>query len=211
MQGVHCNAVTQPPKSTLLTAALMLHHAFPGQVREVAKSWPHSPDVHLVHLRNLELDCGFHIFMRALAKIQKQHSTCRVIIFSGNEVSYGQHPKDAKSWRGKMLQEVTLDPNRTHFTGKIPRAAYRKVLQVSAAYIYLTYPFVLSWPLLEALATGCRVIGSRTAPVEEVFRDGENGVLVYFFDIDGVTERTLVVFEGSGVNKIVFARGSGLI
>ena len=132
MQGVHSNAVTQPPKSTLLTAALMLHHTFPGQVREVAKSWPHSPDVYLIHLRNLEPYRGFHIFMRALAKIQKQHPTCHAIIVGGDDVSYGKPPKGAKNWREKMRREVPLDPNRPHFISRIPRAAYRKVLQVSA-------------------------------------------------------------------------------
>lgn len=156
--------------------------------------------------RNLEPYRGFHIFMRALAKIQKQHPTCHAIIVGGDEVSYGQPPKGAKNWREKMLQEVTLDPNRTHFTGKIPRAAYRKVLQVSAAHIYLTYPFVLSWSLLEALSTGCMVIGSRTAPVEEVIRDGENGVLVDFFDIEAVTTRILELLEGDSVNKTLHER-----
>lgn len=156
--------------------------------------------------RNPEPYRGFHIFMRALAKIQKQHPTCHAIIVGGDEVSYGQPPKGAKNWREKMLQEVTLDPNRTHFTGKIPRAAYRKVLQVSAAHIYLTYPFVLSWSLLEALSTGCMVIGSRTAPVEEVIRDGENGVLVDFFDIEAVTTRILELLEGDSVNKTLHER-----
>jgi len=107
-----------------------------------------------------------------------------------------------------MLQEVTLDPNRTHFTGKIPRAAYRQVLQVSTAHIYLTYPFVLSWSLLEALATGCRVIGSRTAPVEEVIRDGENGVLVGFFDIEDVAMQILELLEWESVNKTLYERAS---
>ena len=151
--------------------------------------------------RNLEPYRGFHIFMRALAKIQKQHPTCHAIIVGGDEVSYGQPPKGAKNWREKMLQEVTLDPNRTHFTGKIPRAAYRKVLQVSAAHIYLTYPFVLSWSLLEALSTGCMVIGSRTAPVEEVIRDGENGVLVDFFDIEVIADRALEVLSDLDMHK----------
>jgi glycosyltransferase involved in cell wall biosynthesis len=81
-----------------------------------------------------------------------------------------------------MLREVKLDATRTHFMGKLPRAQYIKVLQVSAAHVYLTYPFVLSWSLLEAMACGANIVASDTAPVREVIRDGVDGRLCSFFD-----------------------------
>jgi glycosyltransferase involved in cell wall biosynthesis len=139
--------------------------------------------------RNLEPYRGFHVFMRALEKVQRAHPRCHAIIVGGDDVSYGQKPKDAPNWREKMLREVKLDPQRTHFMGKLPYDQYRKVLQVSAAHIYLTYPFVLSWSMLEAMASGCLVIGSRTGPVQEVIRDGENGLLVDFFDTGAMSDR----------------------
>ncbi|MFO1226856.1 glycosyltransferase family 4 protein [Roseateles sp.] len=145
--------------------------------------------------RNLEPYRGFHQFMRALPAIQKEHKTVHTVIVGGDEVSYGRKPdpdKDgAKNWREKMLQEVgsQLDPARTHFLGKVPYSAYKRVLQVSAAHVYLTYPFVLSWSMLEAMATGCLVIGSDTAPVREVLEDGVNGRLVNALDPDHVARR----------------------
>ena len=84
-----------------------------------------------------------------------------------------------------------------------PRADYRRVLQVSAAHVQLTYPFVLSWSLLKALSTGCRVIGSRTAPVEEVIRDWENGVLVDFFDVEAVAAWLLEALEADETHKVL--------
>jgi glycosyltransferase involved in cell wall biosynthesis len=138
--------------------------------------------------RNLEPYRGFHIFMRALERLQQQHKTVHALIVGGDDVSYGKRPKDAKNWREKMLREVKLDPTRTHFMGKLPRAQYIKVLQVSAAHVYLTYPFVLSWSLLEAMACGANAVASDTAPVREVIRDGENGVLVPFFDAGRIAE-----------------------
>lgn len=141
--------------------------------------------------RNLEPYRGFHVFMRALEKIQQQHRTCHALIVGGDEVSYGPKPERAPSWREWMLRQVRLDPARTHFLGRIPRAQYLRVLQVSAAHVYLTYPFVLSWSLLEAMACGARVIGSDTAPVNEVIRDSENGWRVGFFDVDAIANRTL--------------------
>ncbi|WP_220800555.1 glycosyltransferase [Mitsuaria sp. WAJ17] len=124
--------------------------------------------------RNLEPYRGFHTFMRALPAVQREHKNAHVVIVGGDEVSYGARPKDAKNWREKMLAEVgsQLDPTRTHFVGKVPYADYKRVLQVSAAHVYLTYPFVLSWSCLEAMATGCRLVASEAAPVREVVPEG---------------------------------------
>jgi glycosyltransferase involved in cell wall biosynthesis len=139
--------------------------------------------------RNLEPYRGFHSFMRTLERVQKAHKTCHAIIVGGDDASYGQKPQGAANWREKMLQEVTLDASRTHFLGKVPYDVYRKVLQVSAAHVYLTYPFVLSWSMLEAMASGCLIVGSDTAPVREIISNGRNGLLVDFFTPQRVAEQ----------------------
>ncbi len=141
--------------------------------------------------RNLEPYRGFHIFMRTLERIQQRHKTCHALIVGGDDVSYGRRPNDTPNWREKMLKEVRLDPTRTHFLGRVPYDVYRQVLQVSAAHVYLTYPFVLSWSMLEAMASGCLVIGSNTAPVREVISHGHNGLLVEFFDREAITRQVL--------------------
>ena len=140
--------------------------------------------------RNLEPYRGFHRFMRALPEIQKQHKTCHAVIVGGDDVSYGRAPGGGKTWRQAMLEEVgeKLDPARTHFLGKVPYADYKRVLQLSAAHLYLTYPFVLSWSMLEAMATGCVVVGSDTAPVRELITDGTNGRLVRMFEQESLAE-----------------------
>lgn len=155
--------------------------------------------------RNLEPYRGFHQFMRALPAIQKEHKTCHTIIVGGDGVSYGRMPEGAKHWREKMLREVgsKLDPTRTHFVGKVPYEGYRRILQVSAAHVYLTYPFVLSWSMLEAMATGCLVIGSDTAPVREALEDGVNGRLVSAFDRGAVVDGTLGGLEALGSSTLL--------
>jgi glycosyltransferase involved in cell wall biosynthesis len=141
--------------------------------------------------RNLEPYRGFHIFMRAVPEIQKRRPKAHILIVGGDEVSYGSSLPHGQTFRKRMLAEVgkDIDPRRLHFLGRIPYAAYLKVLQVSSAHVYLTYPFVLSWSMLEAMAAGCLVIGSRTPPVEEAIRDGQNGLLVDFFSVWDIAER----------------------
>ena len=142
--------------------------------------------------RNLEPYRGFHIFMRTLPKLLERHPTARVLIVGGNDVSYGRRPAGgAANWRQQLLTELDgqLDLSRVHFLGRLNYPQYLAMLQISSAHIYLTYPFVLSWSLLEAMAAGCALVASRTAPVEEVVRDGENGHLVDFFDRDALADR----------------------
>lgn len=141
--------------------------------------------------RNLEPYRGFHVFMRALPRLQRLAPAARVLVVGGDEVSYGQRLPPGDSYRARLMRELggRVDWSRVHFLGRLPYGRYLRVLQVSAAHAYLTYPFVLSWSLLEALAAGCCVVGSRTPPVEEVLRDGHNGRLVDFFDADGLADR----------------------
>jgi glycosyltransferase involved in cell wall biosynthesis len=131
--------------------------------------------------RNLEPSRGYHVFMRSLPELLFRHPKLQVLIVGGDDVSYGVRPITG-SYKERFLAEVEdrIDPARVHFLGRIPYAKYLKLLQVSMAHVYLTYPFVLSWSMLEAMSAGCLVIGSRTPPVEEVIVDGENGLLVEF-------------------------------
>jgi glycosyltransferase involved in cell wall biosynthesis len=144
--------------------------------------------------RNLEPYRGFHIFMRALPRLLEGNRELRVVIVGGDGVSYGrQPPAGFASYREALVAELgsRVDWSRVHFMGKVPYQTYLDILQVSSLHIYLTYPFVLSWSMLEAMAAGVPVLGSATPPVQEVIRDGENGFLFDFFDIDGLADKAL--------------------
>jgi glycosyltransferase involved in cell wall biosynthesis len=133
--------------------------------------------------RNLEPYRGFHIFMRSLPELLRRRKRAQVVIVGGDGVSYGAPPPPRSSFREVMLKELgaELDLSRVHFLGMLDYRDYLNLLQVSTAHVYLTYPFVLSWSLIEAMACGCLIIGSNTPPVLEVLRDGVNGQTVDFF------------------------------
>jgi glycosyltransferase involved in cell wall biosynthesis len=146
--------------------------------------------------RNLEPNRGYHSFMRSLPDLLARRPGAEVLIVGGDGVSYGAKPVEG-SYKQRYLEEVAarIDTRRVHFLGRIPYASYLRLLQVSAAHVYLTYPFVLSWSMLEAMSAGCVVIGSRTPPVEEVIRHGENGLLVDFFSAAEIAEAVAGVLE----------------
>lgn len=149
--------------------------------------------------RNLEPLRGYHILMRALPALLKARPEARILIVGGFGVSYGQRPPAGRTWHQIFFDEVAgdLDLSRVHFLGHLSYDAYLDVLRVSAAHVYLTYPFVLSWSCLEAMATGCVVVASDTQPVREVI-DAENGVLVPFHEPARLAEAVAEVLADRG-------------
>ena len=128
--------------------------------------------------RHLEPVRGFPALVRALPSLLCLRPQAQVVICGEDGVSYGRPPPGGGTWRETLLREVPLDPARVHFVGRLNRADYLSLLQVSALHLYLTVPFVLSWSCVEALATGCLLLGSDVAPVQEVVEEGVNGFLV---------------------------------
>jgi glycosyltransferase involved in cell wall biosynthesis len=133
--------------------------------------------------RNLEPLRGYHSFIRSLPAVLRDRPNAQVLIVGGDGVSYGAHPPQGTTWKQKYLKEVSghIDTRRVHFLDTVPYSTYLKILQISTVHVYLTYPFVLSWSMIEAMSAECCVIGSATGPVQEVL-DGTNGILVPFFD-----------------------------
>ncbi len=150
--------------------------------------------------RSLEPYRGFHTFVRSLPAILKARPNCHVVILGKLQPTYGPSPKTNTSWRNLYLEEIQdeLKPEmiaRIHFLGTVSYEQYLQVLQISSAHIYLTYPFVLSWSLLESMSCGAVIIASKTAPVEEVIQDCVEGLLVQFDDAKQVAEKVIEVLS----------------
>jgi len=138
--------------------------------------------------RDLEPYRGFPQFMQAAARVASKIPEARFVVAGGDGVNYGQKPSEGDSWRQRLVAETGLPPDQIHFLGQVPHRDLVRLFQVSAAHVYLTYPFVLSWSFLEAMACEAPIIASNTAPVKEVIRHGLNGRLVDFWDTGAIAD-----------------------
>lgn len=139
--------------------------------------------------RGMEPYRGFPQFMEAIALLQQKRPNCHVVVVGADRVAYGKKLPNGKTYKQQMLETLSLDLSRLHFTGRLPYSQYLQVLQASSVHVYLTRPFVLSWSMLESMSAGCLLVASDTAPVKEVIKDGQNGLLVDFFSPQQVCDR----------------------
>jgi len=147
--------------------------------------------------RNLEPYRGYHSFMRALPVLQQLRPQARVVIVGADGVSYGAAAPDGATWKSVFLNEVRdrVDLSRVHFVGTLPYKDFVSLLQVSMVHVYLTYPFVVSWSLLEAMSLGCAVVASDVAPVREFVAHDVNGCLTSFFDGQALVNAVAALLE----------------
>lgn len=144
--------------------------------------------------RDLDPYRGYPQFMRMARRVARERPDAVFVTVGGDGPGYGRPRPDRRTWREVMTEEAALGDRLIHLPW-LPHETLLRLFQVSAAHVYLTVPFVLSWSLLEAMACGCVIVGSATAPVMEVVTDGRNGLLAPFFDEDALAERVLLALH----------------
>tara|TARA_Y100001968_G_scaffold43859_2_gene33954 strand:- start:4818 stop:6068 length:1251 start_codon:yes stop_codon:yes gene_type:complete len=157
--------------------------------------------------RNLEPYRGYHIFMRSLPLILKERPKARVLLIGGDGVSYGAKPP-MSTWKDIFYQEIYPqlskdELERIHFLGFISYKQFVAVLQLSKVHVYLTYPFVLSWSLLESMSAGCAIVASSTDPLLEIISDAKNGLLVDFFDHKSLAGKVCKLLDDNELRNLL--------
>jgi glycosyltransferase involved in cell wall biosynthesis len=160
--------------------------------------------------RNLEPYRGFRTAMRAAPEILRRCPDAHMVFVGGNDVSYGMPPPGGGNWLTQMRAELgdRLPLDRMHFTGALPHGSFINVMRLSRAHLYLTYPFVLSWSMLEAMATGVTLVASATPPVQEVVVHGRNGLLVPFADPAAVADGVVKALALSDTERAPLRRAA---
>lgn len=158
--------------------------------------------------RCLEPYRGFHQFMRSLPRILRERPQAQVLVLGDNAAHYGPKPPGGGGWKEFYQAQLhgQVDWHRVHFLGALPYDEYLSVLQVSSAHVYMTYPFILSWSMLEAMSAGCLLLASDTAPVRDVVQDGENGLLFDFFDTSRLATLAIQALSEPGAHTAMRER-----
>lgn len=139
--------------------------------------------------RGFEPYRGWPQVAEGLSLLLQRNPQVQVLLVGSDEVAYGAKRGDGRSWRQWAMESFDYDPSRLHWLPPLQYTDYRRVLQHSWVHVYWTIPFILSWGLMESLSTGCAVVASDTPPVREVISPGQQGVLVDFFDVEGLAAR----------------------
>jgi glycosyltransferase involved in cell wall biosynthesis len=163
--------------------------------------------------RGFESMRGFDIFMRVAKQIYRAFPDVLFVVIGSDRICYGGDQKHIRhpTFREHVLAQEDYDLSKFVFTGSVSTSVLVNLFSLSDLHIYLTVPFVLSWSLLNALACGCTVLASKTAPVQEVIADGSNGLLADFFDVDGLAEKALAVLRDPAAYRPLGERGVALI
>jgi glycosyltransferase involved in cell wall biosynthesis len=151
--------------------------------------------------RGFESMRGFDIFMRAAKQIAQRFPDVLFFVVGSDRIAYGgdeNHIPGHKSFREWVLAQEEFDLSKFVFLGLLKPEELGRLLAASDLHIYLTVPFVLSWSMMNAMSCGAVVLGSATPPVMEMIRDGENGLLADFFDVEEIAQKAVAVLRTPG-------------
>lgn len=120
--------------------------------------------------RGMEPMRGFPEFVQALPPILDRYPSLEVVIAGDDRVAYGaSRPAEGSFGRwARRLLEPWHERGSVRFVGHLPTTAYARLLKSSHVHCYLTRPFVASWSLMDAMASGCCIVATNHKLVEEI-------------------------------------------
>jgi glycosyltransferase involved in cell wall biosynthesis len=141
---------------------------------------------------------GFDIFMKAAKLIAQMYPDVVFAVVGSDRVAYGgdeSYLQGKKSFKEWVLSKDQYDLGKFAFLDRLEPTDLGRLLAATDLHIYLTVPFVLSWSMMDAMSCGAVVLGSATAPVKEMIREGENGLLADLFNVEGIASKAVQVLK----------------
>ncbi len=147
--------------------------------------------------RGFEKMRGFDIFMEASRLIAEQYPDVLFVVVGKDTVHYGSDLKYFKeaTYREHLLASGRYDLSKYLFTGFVSEETLAEILSISDLHIYLTEPFIASWSMVDAMSCGVVLLASDQRCVREYVEPGKNGLLVDFFDVEGLAKQAVEVLR----------------
>lgn len=174
----------------------------PGEVSsnsELKRTWPKGAKLVTYVSRGLEAMRGFDIFMEVAHRVSQKSKDVHFVIAGNPKTHYGSEMIGINdpTFKEYVLKKQPYDLNRFHFLDWISESALVDLFCLSNCHFYWTVPFTLSWSLFQAMATGCLIVGSDSAPVRDAIVNGINGLLVSPYDQVMLTDSILATLSSS--------------
>jgi glycosyltransferase involved in cell wall biosynthesis len=182
-----------------------VYHRKDGASERVRNHWKIDPSHRIVSYvaRGFEMMRGFDVFMKAAKILCDKRPDLTFVVVGTDKIHYGSDLKfiEENTFRHHILGKGGYDLSRFRFTGYVAQEMLADILSAADAHIYLTEPFIASWSMVDAMACGAVLIASDQTCVREYVVPGENGLLVNFFDAEGLAEQTLKVLADPAAHR----------
>ena len=111
----------------------------------------------------------------------------------------------------QLPYQVNLE--HIHYLGPLPHAEMLKLLQCSACHVALSYPYTLSWSVLEALACAAPVVSNPDSPIAvELQTNAKDALaLVPFNDVASLASRIIELLLHCECARTIGASGRSWI
>ena len=149
--------------------------------------------------RDLEPLRGLRQLLKAWPRVSQALPEAQLVLAGGRGQGYGlQLPKGEDHFIDALEQlPDTLNREQIHHLGPLPHAAMLTLLQCSACHVALSYPYTLSWSVLEALACSAPIISNPDSPIAVELQESAKDALalVPFNDAEGLASRMIELLQ----------------
>ncbi len=141
--------------------------------------------------RDLEPLRGLRQLLQAWPMVSQKIPEAQLVLVGGTGQGYSlQQPKGQNHLKDALEQlpdKVNL--KQIHYLGLLPHTEMLKLLQCSACHVALSYPYTLSWSVLEALACAAPIVSNPDSPIAVELRTDAKNVLALapFNDVESLS------------------------
>jgi glycosyltransferase involved in cell wall biosynthesis len=161
-----------------------LFHPGPGALPEQLKG-----SIIVGTIANLREEKGIDVLLKAYALLRKQTSGTRLFI-----VGDGPHREELE----RLARELGIMDDTVFQIGKPDISAEMRALDV---FVLPSYSEAFSNALLEAMASGCAVVGSDIGGTPELIHEGDNGLLFKCGSPEDLAAKLRVVVENAELRE----------